>query len=74
MCLGVPARVVRVNPNRATALVEVGGVLREVDAMLVEDVKEGDYVIVHAGAVISKIDEREAKETLELWEELLKEG
>ena len=50
--------------------VEVGGVKREVGLMLLEDVRVGDWVIIHAGFAISKLDEDQAEETLGL----LKEG
>ncbi len=70
MCLGVPARVIQVKGD--TALVDYGGVRRWVDALLQPDVKEGDYVIVHAGAIIAKIREEEAKELIKAWNELLK--
>jgi hydrogenase expression/formation protein HypC len=50
--------------------VEVGGVKREVGLMLLEDVRVGDWVIIHAGFAISKLDENQAEETLGL----LKEG
>ncbi|RLE92769.1 MAG: HypC/HybG/HupF family hydrogenase formation chaperone [Thermoprotei archaeon] len=69
MCLGVPARVLEVHGR--TAIVDYGGIKREVDILLVPDVKPGEYVIVHAGAAISKIDEKEALETLKLWKEVL---
>ena len=69
MCLGVPGRVVEVKGR--TALVDFGGVVREVDATL-EDVKPGDYVIVHVGVIISKLDEETAKETIRIWEEMVK--
>ena len=67
MCLGVPARVVKV--ENLTALVDFGGVRREVSAILEPNLKPGDYVIVHAGAVISKIGEEEAVEMIKLWKE-----
>ena len=69
MCLGVPAKVLEVRGR--TAIVDYGGIKREVDILLVPDIKPGDYVIVHAGAAISKIDEKEAIETLKLWMEVL---
>jgi hydrogenase expression/formation protein HypC len=50
--------------------VEVGGVSRDVGLMLLEDIQIGDWVIVHAGIAISKINDQEAEETLKL----LKEG
>lgn len=67
MCLGIPGRIVELRGNKA--LVDFGGVLKEVDASL-EDVSLGDYVLVHVGMVIAKIDEREALEILELLREI----
>ncbi len=69
MCLGIPAKVLEVRGD--VGVVELGGIRKEVDASLV-DVKPGDYVIVHAGAMISKLSPEEAKETLELWDELIR--
>lgn len=71
MCLGVPGRVVEVK-DEFTAIVDFGGVKREIDISLV-DVKPGDYVIVHAGVAISKLDIEEAKELLNLWRQVLEE-
>lgn len=68
MCLAVPAKVVKINGNDAKA--DFGGVLQTVNVSLV-DVDIGDYVIVHAGFAIEVMDEKEAKETLELWREVL---
>ncbi|HIE22767.1 MAG TPA: HypC/HybG/HupF family hydrogenase formation chaperone [Candidatus Korarchaeota archaeon] len=69
MCLGIPAKVIEVRGD--TGVVEFRGVRKEVDASLL-DVKPGDYVIIHAGAMISKLSPKEAKETLELWDELIR--
>ncbi|MEM2026731.1 MAG: HypC/HybG/HupF family hydrogenase formation chaperone [Candidatus Bathyarchaeia archaeon] len=68
MCLAVPARVIEVKGDLAK--VDFGGVVREVNISLV-DAKIGDYVLVHAGYAIQVLDEEEAKETLELWREIL---
>lgn len=70
MCLGVPGIVVKVKEKEA--IVDFGGVKKEVDAFLVDDLKPGDYVIVHAGAIIAKISEQEYKEIKETFDELLK--
>ncbi len=67
MCLGVPAKVIKVLGDKA--IVDYGGVRKEVDAMLFPDLKEGEYVIVHAGLIIARIDEKEALETLKLLRE-----
>jgi hydrogenase expression/formation protein HypC len=69
MCLAIPARVVRVDGDKAQ--VDFGeGVLREVNVTLV-NAKVGDYVLVHAGYAIQLMDEKDALETLSLWNEIL---
>ncbi|MDA8217401.1 MAG: HypC/HybG/HupF family hydrogenase formation chaperone [Dehalococcoidales bacterium] len=70
MCLAVPARVVSVDANRL-AIVDLSGVTREVSLALVPDAGLDDYVIIHAGYAIEKLDEREAKETLDLLTQLM---
>lgn len=65
MCLAVPARVVELLPDdRAT--VSLGGVTVTCSMELVEDVAVGDYVIVHVGYALSKLDPEEAERTLAL--------
>jgi hydrogenase expression/formation protein HypC len=69
MCLAIPAKVVSVKEDKAK--VDFGeGVLREVNVTLVK-AKVGDYVLVHAGYAIQVLDEKEALETLDLWNEIL---
>ena len=69
MCLAIPAKVISVKEDKAR--VDFGeGVLREVNVTLVK-AKVGDYVLVHAGYAIQVLDEKEALETLELWNEIL---
>ncbi len=63
MCLAVPSKIIEINDN--VAKVDVDGVIRETSIMLMDDVKIGDYVIVHAGFAINKIDEQVALQTLE---------
>ncbi|MCD4678729.1 MAG: HypC/HybG/HupF family hydrogenase formation chaperone [Desulfobacula sp.] len=63
MCLAVPSKIVEINDT--TAKVDVDGVIRETSIMLMDDIKIGDYVIVHAGFAINKIDEEAALQTLE---------
>ena len=72
MCLAGPMKVFeREGP---VARVEEAGVSREVRVDLVEGVKVGDYVIVHAGIAIERLEPEEAKETLRLFEEMFPEG
>ncbi len=69
MCLAIPAHVLSVSGDKAE--VDFGqNVLRQVNISLV-DVKVGDYVLVHAGYAIQKLDEKDALETLSLWREIL---
>ncbi|MCQ5362570.1 MAG: HypC/HybG/HupF family hydrogenase formation chaperone [Candidatus Methanomethylicia archaeon] len=74
MCLAIPAKVVRIEGDRAE--IEIGGVKREASLALVADagVNVGDYVLVHTGYAIAKIREDEAEEILKAWKEVLAEG
>jgi hydrogenase expression/formation protein HypC len=71
MCLSVPARVVAVHDDH-WATVEVGGTSKRISIDLVEDVQPGEYVLVHVGFAIQKVDEAEARQTLDLFEEMLR--
>ena len=68
MCLGIPMKVIKINDG--LGVVELGGVKREISLQLVEDIKIGDYVIIHAGFAIQKLNEEEAEETLSLLREI----
>ncbi len=68
MCLAIPMKLIEVNQNKG--VVETNGVKREVDLTLLSDAKVGDYVIVHAGFAIEKLDPSYAKEIEEIWKEL----
>jgi hydrogenase expression/formation protein HypC len=70
MCLAVPARIMSINGEEA--VLDYGGVKRKANISMLNDVKVGDYVLVHVGYAISKMDEKEALETLKLWDEMLK--
>ncbi len=70
MCVGLSARVVKLNQN-GMALVDAGGARREVSAQLLEELEPGDYVMVHAGAAIAKITEDDEEEADALLEEYL---
>jgi len=64
MCIAVPSKIVKIAHPMGT--VDVGGVRKEVSLILVEDAKVGDYVAVHAGFAIGKIDPSEARESLKI--------
>lgn len=68
MCLAIPMKVIRINGNEAVA--EVGGVEYRANLMVLTDVKVGDYIIVHAGFAIEKLDEAAALETLQIWQDI----
>ncbi|GAA7395993.1 HypC/HybG/HupF family hydrogenase formation chaperone [Helicobacter pylori] len=70
MCLAIPSKVIAINDN--VALLETLGVQREASLDLMgESVKVGDYVLLHIGYVMSKIDEKEAIESIELYQEMI---
>ncbi len=66
MCLAIPARVVAL-PEAETALIDVAGVRKRISLALVDDVAVGDYVIVHVGYALAKLDPDEAQRTLALF-------
>lgn len=68
MCLAVPALITSVRD--ASAVVELGGVEREVSLLLTPEARVGDYALIHAGFAISLLDEEEARETLTLLRQL----
>jgi len=68
MCWAIPAKIIEIQDE--IGKVELSGTVREVGLQLLDDVEPGDYVLVHAGFAIQKLDEREAQETLRLWEEM----
>ena len=73
MCLAIPAKIVEiVDSENQIAKVEVGGVRRNVNIGMLDkdDARVGNYVLIHVGFAMSRIDEKEAEETLKLLEEL----
>ena len=67
MCLAIPGRILEIvdEPNRL-AKVDVAGVLRNVNVGLLDDAQPGDWVLIHVGFALSKVDEDEAQGTLDL--------
>ncbi|AJC71366.1 MAG: HypC/HybG/HupF family hydrogenase formation chaperone [Thermococcus sp.] len=72
MCLATVAKVLEVNREKGTAWVDFGGVRREARIDLMPDVKPGEYVLIHTGFIIEKVDEQTAREILSAWEEVFK--
>jgi len=68
MCLSIPGKIIKINADISE--VSVGGTTVKVGMQMVDNVKEGDYVLVHAGFALQKIDEKEALETLQLFREM----
>lgn len=69
MCLAIPAKVVELKGGDM-AVVELGGVRKDVSLALVEDVALGDYLIIHVGFALTRLDEEEAAKTLALFAEM----
>lgn len=69
MCVAVPAKVIEVMDGEA--LVDFGGIKKRVNTLLVPQLNKGDYVLLHAGCAMQKIDEEEAEKTLEIFRALL---
>ena len=69
MCLAIPAQVVELRDND-NAIVDLAGVRKEISLSLVEGVEVGDYVIVHVGYALNKLDPDEAEKTLAIFAEL----
>lgn len=75
MCLGIPGRVVDVDPSGLVATVDFWGVRKQIRLDVVDQpVRPGDYVLNHVGYAIRRIPETEVQATLELYETLLREA
>lgn len=68
MCLSIPAKVVTINGDMAT--VSLGETIINASLQLVDDIKVGDYILLHTGFAIQKLSQKEAEETFKLFEEL----
>ncbi|HAT1775445.1 HypC/HybG/HupF family hydrogenase formation chaperone [Legionella pneumophila] len=73
MCLALPVQIDQVLEDNK-AIVNLGGITKEISTVLLEQVSEGEYVIIHAGFALTKLDEREANKTLSLFAHMLKDG
>lgn len=68
MCLSIPAKIVSIDGNMAE--VSAGGAIFRAGLQMIEDARVGDYILLHAGFAIQKINEKEAEETIRLFEEM----
>lgn len=73
MCLAIPAKVTKLLADDM-AVVSIDGVSKEISVALIEDIALGDYVLLHVGYALTKIDPEEARRTLELLREFSIEG
>jgi len=73
VCLSIPSKVVKIDKEKNTCIVDTMGVQREagLDLMAEDDVKVGDYVLLHIGFVMNKIDEESALASIETYKEIL---
>ncbi len=69
MCLAIPVKVIKINGEKA--IVDADGLQKEISIMLLPQIKVGDYVLLHSGFAIKRVDLEEAKETLKLVEEII---
>ncbi len=73
MCLSVPGKIISIdesNPELKMAKVNFGGVSKDVCVQWIDNPKVGEYVLVHVGFALNKIDEKEADETIKLLKEM----
>ena len=68
MCLSIPAKILSIEGKTARA--SVGGTIINIGLHMIDDIKEGDYVLVHTGFALQKISDDEAQETLKLIREM----
>ncbi|HEY5562900.1 MAG TPA: HypC/HybG/HupF family hydrogenase formation chaperone [Clostridiaceae bacterium] len=70
MCLGFPLKIVEINNENKVAQGEMNGVRRKVRIDFIPDIKLGEYVLVHAGFAMEKMDEKSVIETIESFNEI----
>ncbi len=69
MCLALPAQVISIDSDTQMAKVSLGGIVKEISLALVSDVIVGDYVLIHVGFALNKLDEDDALKTLDMFAE-----
>ena len=71
MCLAIPGKIIEmVDVENNIAKVDVGGVRRNINTGMLDDTQVGDYVLIHVGFAMTKIDEQQAEETLRILKEI----
>lgn len=70
MCLAMPAEVIKIIDTQ-TVIVNLGGTEKQISTALIENVNVGDYVVIHVGYALTKLDQAEAKKTLALFAEIM---
>lgn len=73
MCLSIPSKVVKISEDKTMCTVDTMGVQRDANLMMMgdDDIQIGDYVLLHIGFVMNKIDEEEAMQSIETYKEIL---
>ncbi len=71
MCLAIPAEIIEV--DFPFAIVDLGGARKKIRIDLIDDVKPGDYVLVHVGFAIQKVNKKELEEIEKLWEQMFQD-
>ena len=73
MCLSIPSKVVRISEDKTMCTVDTMGVQRDANLMMMgeDDIQIGDYVLLHIGFVMNKIDEEEALASIDTYKEIL---
>ena len=77
MCLAIPGKIIRIDnsdPAMITGTVDFGGVRKEINLAFVADASIGDYVIVHAGFALNRLDEEQARISLEYLDQISRAG
>lgn len=73
MCLALPAQITQILDDDR-AVVNIGGISKEISTALLEEVSLGDYVIIHVGYALTRLDEHEAQKTLDLFAQMVQEA
>jgi len=73
MCLALPAQITKILSDDR-AIINLGGITKEISTALLAEVAEGDYVIIHVGYALTRLDEQEAQKTLSLFAEMVKDA